>query len=277
MTEGVTTRPARYFTGSKIGSIALRWVVFACAIGVWELLTRSYHGQKAADFTPPSQIAREMYHLWLTGPANHLFLTHAVRVEVAPSVARVLGGWAIAVVIAIAVGIPVGRARTLREYLDPLIQFARAIPPPALIPIFIVFFKLGTTMRLAVIVFGVLWPILLNTIEGARAVDPVKVDTAAVFHLSLWQRLRGIILPAAAPKIWAGLRVSLAMALIIMVISEAIGATSGIGFSLNDASEAFDTPRMWAYIALLGILGYVFNGALVMAERWALRNHGRRR
>jgi ABC-type nitrate/sulfonate/bicarbonate transport system permease component len=254
-----------------IGGLLLRWAVFAVAVAAWQLVTSfAVPDDKKVFFPPPSAIARRMYELWLSGPAGHGFLTPAVAADIVPSVERMLAGWLLAAVLGVGLGLLLGRLPAALDYVDPLIQFCRAVPPPVLIPVFIVLFKLGPTMRLAVIVSGVVWPILLNSIDGARTVEPLRLDVARVFALTPWQRLRGIILPAAGPKIFAGLRVSLSMAIILMVISEMVGGTEGIGYRLYITKDSFQLPDMWSVIVLLGLLGYTFNALLLALEHHVL-------
>lgn len=267
-------RTDRVFGRSGTTGVAMRWVVFAVAVVLWDLATHVAVPEDDKMFFPsPLTIGRRMYNLWLTGPADHVFLTHIATANILPSIGRMLGAWVIAVIFGVAAGILLGRVSWLYDYVDPLIQFFRAVPSPALIPVFIVIFKIGTTMRLAVIVFGVVWPIMLNTIDGVRSVEPLQLDTAHVFRLTRLERLRLVIIPAAMPKIFAGLRVSLSMAIILMVISELVGGTDGIGYLLSSAKESFLLPDMWAVIVLLGILGYVANAVLVLVERRALAWH----
>ncbi|GAA4611473.1 ABC transporter permease [Actinoallomurus liliacearum] len=258
---------------SRLASFGLRWGVFAGALVVWQFAVRFIAEDKKEFFPPPTVIGRRIVHLWLGGPADHLFLTRMATGNILPSLARMLGGWAAAVVIGVAVGLLLGRSERAHDYVEPLIHFFRALPPPALVPVFIILFKLTNTMRVAVIVFGVTWPIVLNAIEGARSVEPVLLETAKVFRLGPTERLRRIILPAASPKIFAGLRVSLSMALILMVVSETIGGFDGIGYSLYQAKQSFLLPDMWAWIVLLGFLGYAFNTTLLWIERRALAWH----
>jgi ABC-type nitrate/sulfonate/bicarbonate transport system permease component len=269
-----TPRRTRPFGRSGPAGVALRWLVFAVAVALWQLAT--YVAVPEDDklyFPAPTVIAKRMYELWLTGPVSHLFLTPAATGNILPSLGRMLAGWGIAVVIGVGLGVLLGRSQALLDYVDPLIQFFRAIPSPTLIPVFIVLFKLGLTMRLAVIVFGVLWPILLNSIEGARSVEPLQIDISRVFALSRLQRFRMIVVPSAAPKIFAGLRVSLSLSIILMVISEMVGGTDGIGYTLYTAKDSFELPDMWSAIVLLGILGYSLNSALLWVERHVLAWH----
>jgi ABC-type nitrate/sulfonate/bicarbonate transport system permease component len=281
MTAPATTVPtpaarrrSRPFGRSGPTGLALRWLVFAGAIALWQLATYVAVPEDDKLFFPaPTVIARRMYELWLTGPANHLFLTPAATSNIFPSLGRMLAGWGLAVVIGVGAGVLLGRSQRLLDYVDPLIQFFRALPSPTLIPVFIVLFKLGLTMRLAVIVFGVLWPILLNSIEGARSVEPLQMDLARVFALTRSQRFRLIVIPSAGPKIFAGLRVSLSLSIILMVISEMVGGTNGIGYTLYAAKDSFELPDMWSAIVLLGILGYTLNAALLSVERHVLAWH----
>jgi ABC-type nitrate/sulfonate/bicarbonate transport system permease component len=272
--SAATPRRIRPFGRSGPTGLALRWVVFAVAVALWQLATHvAVPEDDKLYFPPPTVIAKRMYELWLTGPASHLFLTPAATGNILPSLGRMLAGWSIAVVIGVGLGVLLGRSQTLLDYVDPLIQFFRALPSPTLIPVFIVLFKLGLTMRLAVIVFGVLWPILLNSIEGARSVEPLQIDISRVFALSRLQRFRLIVVPSAAPKIFAGLRVSLSLSIILMVISEMVGGTNGIGYTLYTAKDSFELPDMWAAIVLLGILGYSLNSVLLWVERHVLAWH----
>ncbi len=171
-----------------------------------------------------------------------------------------------------AVGTAIGLVRNLADYLSPATEFVRAVPPPALIPPFLVVLGLGSQMKVALIAVGVVWPILLNTIDGVRTVDPVLVDTGRAFCTRRVRRLAFIVLPSAAPRIFAGLRVSLSLALILMVISEMVAATGGIGFTILQAERGFAITEMWAGIVLLGVLGYVLN-TLLLAERRLLAWH----
>jgi ABC-type nitrate/sulfonate/bicarbonate transport system permease component len=116
----------------------------------------------------------------------------------------------------------------------------------------------------------VIWPVLLNTVDGARSVEDTQVATARVFRLPPGQWFFGVVLPAASPKIFAGLRVSLSLSLILMVISELAGATNGVGFQLTQAQQGFDYIMMWTIVVLLGVLGYLMNTVLMIVERRVL-------
>jgi len=225
-----------------------RWAVLA-GVAAWAV----WYG--SPFFPPPTVIADRMYHTWFSGPPSHLFLTSTAVGNILPSLGRVACGLAIAVALAVPAGLAIGRSRTVMDYADPLVGFARTLPPVALVPVFIVIFKLGTQMVVAAIAFGAIWPVLLNTIDGARSIDQVQMETARAYRLPWHQRVTRLILPAAAPKIFAGLRLSLSLALVLMVVAELVGTANGIGYEMDNAANTFDLPGLWSGIVLLGILG----------------------
>ncbi|WP_086846552.1 ABC transporter permease [Amycolatopsis kentuckyensis] len=248
-------------------TVLRNWLLFAILVVGWEFAARAA-GSKF--FPPPSEIAGTAAKLWFTGPAAHLFLTDAVFDNVFPSLARTLGGWASAAIVGIVLGVLLGRSATAMDYVGPLFAFFRSIPPPTLIPVFAVLFGLSSGMQVGSIVFGAVWPVLLNTVDGVRSVDQVKVETARSFRTPKAYWLGMVVLPSAAPKIFAGLRVSLSISLLLMVVSELVGAYNGIGRSLLNAQQDFEFPTMWSWLVLLGILGYVFNTIFLAAERRVL-------
>jgi ABC-type nitrate/sulfonate/bicarbonate transport system permease component len=241
-------------------------VLAAAAIG-WQWGTEA---ARSPYFLPPLTIVKGMYHQWFDGPASHLWLTADATANLLPSLGRMLGGWAVAVVAGIALGVAIGRLPLLADLAEPLVHFGRAVPPPALVPVFLFVFNIGTPMEVAAIIFGVIWPVLVNSIDGARHVDAGYIETARAFRLSPAQRMTRVILPGAAPKICAGLRVSLALALVMMVVSEFVGSTDGIGNEMLTAQSTFDIPLMWEVIGLLGLLGVVLSALYALAERRVL-------
>ncbi|MEV8632827.1 ABC transporter permease [Streptosporangium sp. NPDC051023] len=258
-------------SGSRVflRAVLRLWLV-PVALVLWEAGTRA-----AANpyFPPPTTIVVRMRDMWLTGPASRLWLSDSALENFPPSLGRLFAGWAIAGVIGILLGVMLGRSVVLARFVDPLVHFGRAIPPPMLLPLLIALMSIGTQMQLTTIVFGVVWPVLLNTVDGARYVDRQHVETARVFGFSRGQRLWRVILPSSMPKIFAGLRLSLSLALILMVISELVGSTNGIGFQLRAAERAFDPPGLWGALVVLGLLGYALNLAFFTVERRVLSWH----
>jgi ABC-type nitrate/sulfonate/bicarbonate transport system permease component len=254
-------RPVRRWR--RAAEIGGRWLVLAVCVAVWQIATASATNPY---FPTPQVIGSRMVDLWLSGPPSHLFLTEAVAVDVLPSLLRLLAGWLAASVIGIALGLMLGRSDNAYDYVSPALNFLRSIPPPALLPVFFVLFPLGVPLQLAMITFGVVWPILLNTVDGAHTVDETVVETTRSMRLSRLRFLVTVVFPAALPKIFAGLRVSLSLALILMVISELKGSNDGLGAQMILAQRNFDLPAMWAGIVLLGTLGYLLNALLLAVQ-----------
>lgn len=251
----------------RLGALS-RWAVLVVAAGLWEALARA---AGSPFFPPPSVIAAHIYQLWFSGPAAHLFLTRDATGNLLPSLGRVLAGLAIAIAAGGITGLALGRSRVLAGYLDPVLQFTRALPTVTLVPVFIALLRIGTPMEVATIAFGTVWPILLNTADGARSVDPVQVETARVFRLPAWQRLTALIIPAALPKFFAGLRLAVSLSLILMVFAELAGSSNGLGYEMNNAESSFNMVSLWATIVLLAVLGNVLNLLELAVEHRVLR------
>ena len=191
--------------------------------------------------------------------------------DVLPSVARLLVGYAIAAVLGIGLGLLIGLSARLRAVTEPALEFLRAIPPPGLVPPLIVIAGLTNTMRVLVIVSGCVWPILLNTVQGVRSVEPAMVDAARCFGITGAARVRHLVLPAASPQIMAGLRQALSVAIILMVISEMFSGSNGLGFAIVQFQRTFSIPEMWSGIVLLGLLGVVLSVLFRRVEGRVLR------
>ena len=149
----------------------------------------------------------------------------------------------------------------------------RPIPPPVVIPVALLFFGLEDDMKIFVIFFSCAWPILLNTLDGVRNVDGVLLSTARTFGLSYWKTIWQVILPASAPQIMTGLRVSLPITLILVVISEMVGSTDGIGYFVLDSQRRFKVAQMYAGMLSLALLGYALNLLFDLLYRWLLGWH----
>jgi ABC-type nitrate/sulfonate/bicarbonate transport system permease component len=156
----------------------------------------------------------------------------------------------------------------------PHIEYWRAMPPPALLPISVVLLhSIGNLQKVSFIAFFCLFPVLLNTIDGVRGIDPTLVETARSYGIPRHDWIRRIVLPAALPQISAGMRLSLSLAVIIMVVSEYFSSTSGVGYVLLVSKNTFQLGPMWAAILLIGVLGYLLNLIYVLAERRFLAWH----
>ncbi|PWI14146.1 nitrate ABC transporter permease [Streptomyces sp. Act143] len=193
-----------------------------------------------------------------------------VRDDVLPSLLRLTAGYACAAAVGIALGTVIGSYRRVRAFCEPVLEFLRAVPPPVLVPVIMLFAGIGDTMKIAVIASGCVWPILLNTVEGVRAVDPVMAETAKSYGISGVARLRDVVLRSASPQIFAGLRQALSIGIILMVISEMFAASNGIGFTVVQFQRSFAIPDMWTGILVLGLLGFLLSMVFQVVERRVL-------
>ena len=246
----------------RVAKIAAEIAVPIALLAAWQAWT--VHAS-SPYFPRLSTILVEFRNLWLFSE----FGTHVV-----PSLERIGLGFLIAVVAGIAIGIPLGLSRWARLWAMPHIEYWRAIPPPALLPISIILLhSIGNKQKVTFIAFFCLFPILLNTIDGVRAIDPTLLETARSFNVPKRERIRRLVLPAAAPQIAAGMRTSLSLAVIIMVVTEYFSSTSGVGYVLLISKNTFEFSPMWAAILLIGLLGYVLNVVFLLAERRLLAWH----
>jgi len=258
------TRPRLAGVGGRIPALGLRLSVLVALIVAWQLITTVVDDR--VSWPTFTAVAARLWEAWIASPEAWLE-------NLAPSMIRLLAGWGIAIIVGVAIGTLIGLSARARDYVDPIIQFLRAIPPPTLLVLFIVLLGIGDSMKVAMIVFGVVWPILINTADGVASVEPLQRDTGRVFRIGFFDELMRIILPSAGPKIFAGLRVSLSIAVILMVISELYAATDGVGFQLVQAQRNFRTLDVWATVVLLGIIGYTLNTILAIVEGYVLRWH----
>lgn len=184
---------------------------------------------------------------------------------------RMFYGWVLASLAGVLLGAAIARSGPIRAYLEPLLEFLRPLPASAIIPPAILFLGLTSTMAVTVIAFGALWPVLLGAYHGFRSVDPQLAEMAAAMRMRAPAFIWKVALPSALPDIFAGVRVSLAIALILAVVTEMQAAQTGLGFNILMAQRSFRSPELYAGIIVLGVLGLFTNKALVMTERRLLR------
>ncbi|MBP1136590.1 ABC-type nitrate/sulfonate/bicarbonate transport system permease component [Arthrobacter sp. PvP023] len=200
-----------------------------------------------------------------------------ILTDVLPSLGRLFVGVVSAIILGILVGLLIGSVRWLRALTEPVLEFFRAVPPPVLVPVLMLLMGITDGMKVAVIISGCIWPVLLNTIEGVRAIDGVLSDSARTYGISGWARVRYLVLPSAGPQVMAGVRQCLSIGLILMVISEMFASSSGLGFTIVQFQRAFAVPEMWSGIVILGLIGVAMSLIFQFTERHILRwYHGLR-
>lgn len=227
----------------------------------WQVIT------ERADsfyFPPPSRILSVFIDVWLGSG----FFEHAI-----PSLYRMFVGFGIGALLGASVGVAIGMSSNLRTTVHPVLEFLRALPAVVLVPFGIVVFGIDDAMKIFIIAVGVIFPVLLNTVDGVGGVDRNLLDVAKSFRFSRPERVWRVVLPAAAPQIFSGLRVGLAVALILMIVSEMVASNNGIGYFILHAQRLFRVTEMWSGIVFLGILGYAINAVFLLIERKLLAWH----
>ena len=238
--------------------IAAEIAVPLAILALWQLWSARAENPKFPELWQILETFREM---WLFSQ----FGTHVV-----PSLVRIAEGFAIAVVLGVAIGIPLGLSRWARVWAMPHIEWWRAMPPPALLPIL---HSIANRQKVAFIAFFCLFPVLLNTIDGVRGIDPTLIETARSYNVTTRDQVRRLVLPAALPQIVAGMRTSVSLAVIMMVLSEYFSSTSGVGYVLLISKNTFQLKPMWAAILLIGLLGFLLNLLFLLFERRVLAWH----
>jgi ABC-type nitrate/sulfonate/bicarbonate transport system permease component len=211
---------------------------------------------------PPVTVLRAIVEMTVEG---------TLLVHVGVSLSRALGGFLIAVIIGVPIGILVGRSARAFALVDPWIELFRPVPPIAVLPLIVLWFGIGEQSKLVVVFYGALFPILVNTVHGVRSVDNTLIRAARALGASERQIFLLVVLPAAVPSVVTGLRLGAGMAIFVLVAAELLGSTAGLGWLIMDAREHFFTDRIMVGIVALGLVGYLINRGLLWLESRLVR------
>lgn len=249
-------------------------------------MTRTWVGRLVLQLLVPAGLlatwwwtsADSASYLWpplpdIVGSLREDWIFEQVDSDLLPSLGRFGAGYLLAATVGVVAGTLIGLAPRLRRATLPVTEFVRSVPAPLLLPFVLVVLGIGNTSKVALIALGSLWPVLLNTVDGVRGVDPEVRDVARSLGIGRRMQLSRIILPAASPKIAAGLRIALSVALLLMVVSEMRGGTNGLGFQIRSAQRSFDTADAYAGVIVIGMVGLVLNLIFVIIERRLMRWH----
>jgi ABC-type nitrate/sulfonate/bicarbonate transport system permease component len=242
----------------------LNGIIFLFALlALWEIVTQA--GWVSPRVVPP--LSR------ILGTFTGLVWSGQIPLEILVSMKRAAAGYLLAAAIFIPLGIVMGLSQRVYNLFEVIVEMLRPIPPPVVIPVALLFFGLQDEMKIFVIFFSCAWPILLNTLDGVRSIDWVLLNTARTFGLSRAKTIWNVILPACSPQIMTGLRVSLPITLILVVISEMVGSTDGIGYFILDSQRRFRVTQMYAGMLSLALLGYTLNQLFHLLHRLLLPWH----
>lgn len=238
-------------------------VLIVALIVLWELT--GVNGWISPLSLPPvSAVLKTLWQLVLSGD---------IPGELFSSLERMFAGYFIGVSLGVLIGVLMGSFRPIYYFLEPITEILRPIPSPAYVPIAILFLGIDDEMKIFMIAFSAFFPVLLNSYSGVRSVDPVQLQTARTFGVKGSKLLWQVVLPCASPFIFTGLRISLAVALIVMVIAEMVASSDGIGYFILAAERGFQIKAMYAGVITLAVVGYLLNRAFVLIENRVLAWH----
>jgi ABC-type nitrate/sulfonate/bicarbonate transport system permease component len=242
-------------------ALALRLTAVAAFLALWSLLAGLVVALRLFNpiFLPGP---------WLVvGSLAELAARGELGVHVRATLERVAVGFATGAALGVGLGLGAGHLRVVRDLVEPVVELLRPIPPLAVLPLFIVWVGIGEPSKVGFITYATFFPIFLTTVTGVRQIDPLLLRAAQSLGARGPRLFVRVILPAALPDILTGLRLGVALAFFVIVISEFIGAEHGLGYLINDGRNFFLVPQMLGAAVVLGLLGYAGNGLVRLLER----------
>lgn len=218
----------------------------------------------------PSQVAVMMWDFAFGGVYDDAF-SASLPIHFWVSIQRVYGGFFLAVAIAVPLGLMIGRFRFLQTMLDPTLSLLRPVPVTAWLPLSMIFFGLGPRSAIFLVFLGAFYPILLNTVFGVKSVDSKLFESAAMLGCKGSQLFRSVVLPAATPQIFNGLRLGLGFAWILIVVGEMTGVPEGLGAVIMDGRTLSRTDLVITGMIIIGITGFVSDRLIVLLNNYLLK------
>ncbi|MFW0788756.1 ABC transporter permease [Gordonia sp. CPCC 205333] len=232
-------------------------VVLAALVAFWEVAPRL--GLVDRTFLPEFSS--------VIGALGDAAASGQLQEHIWASVSRAVQGFVVAVIIAVPLGIAIGWYKPVAQYLNPALELFRNTAALALLPVFVLILGIGETSKVALVIYACVFPILLNTISGVRNVDPLLIKSARSLGLPAWRLFQKVVLPAALPTIFTGIRLAAAASILVLIAAEMVGARSGLGYWIMASQLNFQIPQMYAGIVTIALVGLVFNLVLVTIER----------
>ncbi|WP_340395656.1 ABC transporter permease [Paenibacillus sp. FSL E2-0177] len=232
-------------------------IVLVLLFLLWEIAPRA--GLVDAAFFPPiSEVITALWNLIVSGELFTHFLA---------SIIRSFSGFALALVIAIPLGLLIGWYPLARELLNPVLELFRNTAALALLPVFMLLLGIGETSKITIVLFACTWPILLNTIAAVGNVDPLLIKAAKSMNIKSFKLFLKVILPASVPTIFTGIRMAGTGAILVLIAAEMVGAKEGLGYLITYSQYNFQIPQMYTGILTIALLGLLINQGLTMLER----------
>ena len=270
VTAAPAEAPARSASAASWDRLRVALLALAfplAALIVWHFAT---FGRKYSLVPPPSDVALELYDLAFGGIFDDAYsqtlLTHLLA-----SIGRVYGGFAIALAVALPLGLMIGRIPLIRQLLDPTLQVLRPIPVTAWLPLAMIMFGLGPRSAFFLVCLGAFYPILINTIFGVRSVDPRLFEAASMLGCTGSAQFFRVVLPASLPAIFTGLRLGLGFAWVVIVVGEMTGVQTGLGAIIMEARQLSRTEIVICGMIVIGIAGFITDRLVLLLGRRLLQ------
>ncbi|MEC2075374.1 ABC transporter permease [Metabacillus fastidiosus] len=245
------------FSFNWIQKFAKQTAAIFLLLVLWEVAPRI--GLVDITFFPPfSKVAEGWQGLIISGELYAHFQASIIRSAI---------GFGLAIIIAIPLGLIIGWYPLANQLLNPVLELFRNTAALALLPVFILLLGIGETSKVSIVLFACVFPILLNTINAVRNVDPLLIKSAKSMGLSSYKLFYKVILPASIPTIFTGIRMAGTASILVLIAAEMVGAKEGLGYLINYAQMNFQIPQMYAGIITISLLGFFLNYVLVSLER----------
>jgi ABC-type nitrate/sulfonate/bicarbonate transport system permease component len=242
------------------GIVPLRGLIpLVLLLIVWEVVE---HGSNSVFFPPPSQWVTQTWQLWHGGVLTRAILATLETFILSLVIASVLGT---------VIGVLVGRVRLLDRLLGPILEYCRFLPGVALVPLIVLLAGYTESMKLYVVIFGAIWPVLLQVRIAARDIDPIQLDVARALRLGRWASLRKIFLPSVVPGVLLGIRITAPLTLVLVLVVEISTQVSGLGQVLETSQQNFQPAQVYGLVVIVGVLAFLINIVVSLAERVLLR------
>ncbi|MDN4175478.1 ABC transporter permease [Nocardioides sp. SOB77] len=237
-----------------------RWVSPVALVALWQLASSTgvLDERKLAS---PAQVAATALDLVQAGTLGTQTLISLQRVGL---------GFAIGASIGLALAVVAGLSRIGEDAIDPPMQMLRTLPHFGLVTLFIIWFGIGETPKVALIALGATFPLYLNTLGGIRGIERKTLEAAKALHLTWAQRIRHVVIPGALPQTLVGLRQSLGIAWLSLIVAETIASQSGLGYMINHAKDFLQTDVIVVGLAVYSLLGLATDAVVRYLERKAL-------
>lgn len=272
MATAATLRLGRL--SGRIANVKLtRWISPVCLLVLWQVA--STVGWVDARFVPPPTTVVESFNIWMFAAPTGDPYTGTWFEAAFSSGYRVFAGFAIAAVVGVVLGLLIGWSRLAADLADPLIQTMRPIPITSWVPFAVIFFGIRDGAAIALIALGAFFPIVVNTASGVERTPRMLVRAARMLGIRRHMVLPRVVMPAALPFIFTGLRLGIGLAWVLVIVAEMLAVKSGLGFAMWDAYYFLRMDIIIAAMLSVGLLGYVSDQLIVLFSRWALRwSHG---